>query len=238
MPKLGVNIDHVATLRQARREFDPSPVEAAVLVENAGADSIVVHLREDRRHINDNDVREIRKAIKGRLNLEMSLNAKIVKIAGSIRPDIATLVPEKREELTTEGGLDVVKHFSKIKKTTSYLKKQKIEVSLFIDPVKKQILKAKDTGATSIEIHTGKFDGAKTQNQQDKELKKIIAAVDYARKLGLHVSAGHGLKYTNTRLIAEIPGIEELNIGHSIICRALFIGLGPAVKEMLHLVNV
>jgi len=237
MPKLGVNIDHVATLRQARREFNPDPIAAAKICEQAGADSIVAHLREDRRHINDQDVRQLRKSINTRLNLEMSLNKDIVKIAAAINPDEATLVPEKRAEITTEGGLDVIRHFNKIKKTVSILQKKGIVVSLFIDPVKKQIKKTQESGATVIELHTGRYDYVQSRLSQKQELKKLKDMTRYAQSLGLTVNAGHGLKYHNTKAVASIPGIKELNIGHSIISRAIFIGLEKAVREMKRLVR-
>jgi len=237
MPNLGVNIDHIATLRQARREFDPDPISAAQICEQAGADSIVAHLREDRRHINEHDVRRLRKVVKTRLNLEMSLNKEIVDIAAAIKPDEATLVPEKRAEITTEGGLDVERHFNRVKKTVQTLQKKNISVSLFIDPVKKQIQKAKESGATAVELHTGRYDHVPTKAAKTRELKKIKNMVQYAQGLGLIVNAGHGLKYHNTKPIAKIPGIRELNIGHSIISRAAFIGLASAVKEMKKLVK-
>lgn len=237
MPKLGVNVDHVATLRQARREFNPDPVLAAKICEQAGADSIVAHLREDRRHINDHDIRRLRKAVTTRLNLEMSLNREIVAIAALIKPDEATLVPEKRAEITTEGGLDVVRHFSRITKTVQTLQKKGIAVSLFIDPIKKQIKKAQESGATIIELHTGRYDLVQTKDARARELKKIKDMTRYAQDLGLTVNAGHGLKYHNTRPIARIPGIEELNIGHSIISRAVFVGLAAAVKEMVKIIK-
>ncbi len=237
MPKLGVNVDHVATLRQARREFDPDPIAAAKICEQAGADSIVAHLREDRRHINDHDIRQLRKAITTRLNLEMSLDPEIVRIASRIRPDEATLVPEKRAEITTEGGLDVVCHFNRIAKAVQTLQSKGIAVSLFIDPVKKQIKKAQESGATIIELHTGRYDLVQTKIARTRELKKIINMTKYARSLGLIVNAGHGLKYHNTRPIARIPGIEELNIGHSIISRAVFVGLKSAVGEMIKIIK-
>ena len=237
MPKLGVNIDHVATLRQARREFDPDPIAAAKICEQAGADSIVAHLREDRRHINEDDIRQLRKVIATRLNLEMSLNREIVEIAVRIKPDEATLVPEKRAEITTEGGLDVTRHFHRIKQTVATLQDRNIVVSLFIDPIKKQIQKAQESGATAIELHTGRYDRVRTKTSQMKELKKIKDMTQYAQGLGLVVNAGHGLKYHNTKAIANILGIEELNIGHSIISRAIFVGLESAVKEMAKLVH-
>ena len=237
MPKLGVNVDHVATLRQARRELDPDPVVAAKICEKAGADSIVAHLREDRRHINDDDIRRLRKAVTTRLNLEMSLNKEIVAIAALIKPDEATLVPEKRAEITTEGGLDIVSHFNRIARAVETLQKKDIAVSLFIDPVKKQIKRAQESGATIIELHTGRYDLASTRIARDRELAKIKDMTRYARGLGLTVNAGHGLKYHNTRAIARIPGIEELNIGHSIISRAVFVGLETAVKEMVKIIK-
>jgi len=237
MPKLGVNIDHVATLRQARREFDPDPVAAALICEKAGADSIVAHLREDRRHINDNDIRRLKKTIQGRLNLEMSLNPLIVQIAASIKPDIATLVPEKRAEITTEGGLDVVKNFRRIKNTNAILSDNGIGVSLFIDPVKKQIEMTKYAGINIIELHTGAYDRATNKETRQQKLKKIKQMTAFAHKLKIQVNAGHGLKYHNTRAIARIKGIDELNIGHSIITRAVFIGLEKAVREMITIIH-
>jgi len=237
MPKLGVNVDHVATLRQARREFDPDPIAAAMICERAGADSIVAHLREDRRHINESDIRQLRKVITTRLNLEMSLNREIIQIAASLKPDEATLVPEKRSEITTEGGLDVIRHFSRVKKTVAILQNRSITVSLFIDPIKNQIKRAQESGATVIELHTGRYDYVRTKVAQTQELKKIKNMTQYAQSLGLTVNAGHGLKYHNTKAIARIPGIGELNIGHSIISRAIFVGLERAVKEMKKLVK-
>jgi len=237
MPKLGVNIDHVATLRQARREFDPDPIAAAKICERAGADSIVAHLREDRRHINDHDIRQLRKVVKTRLNLEMSVNEEIIRIASRIRPDEATLVPEKRKEVTTEGGLDVVRHFVRTSKAVQSLQKKGIAVSLFIDPVKKQIKKTQESGATIIELHTGRYDLVQTRTARARELTKIKEMTKYAQSLGLIVNAGHGLKYHNTKPIARIPGIEELNIGHSIISHAVFVGLESAVKEMIRIIK-
>jgi len=237
MPKLGINIDHVATLRQARREFDPDPITAATICERAGANSIVAHLREDRRHINEGDIRQLRKVITTRLNLEMSLNREIVQIAASIKPDEATLVPEKRSEITTEGGLDIIRHFSRVKKTVAILQNRNITVSLFIDPIKKQIKRAQESGATVIELHTGHYDHVRTKVAQTQELKNIKNMTQYAQSLGLIVNAGHGLKYHNTKAIACIPGIGELNIGHSIISHAIFVGLERAVKEMKKLVK-
>lgn len=232
MPKLGVNIDHVATLRQARRGLEPDPVSAAQICAMAGADSIVAHLREDRRHMQDKDIHALRKSVKGRFNLEMSLNEEIIQIALKIKPDQVTLVPERRQEITTEGGLDVIRHFLRIKKAVCLLQRQGIEVSLFIDPQKDQVNKTLATGAKIIELHTGQYALAKTKESKARELKKICAMTEYAFVFGLTVNAGHGLNYENTKAIARIPKINELNIGHSIISRAVFVGLENAVKEM------
>jgi len=235
--KLGVNIDHVATLRQARREFDPDPLEAARICLAAGVDSIVAHLREDRRHMNDRDIHQLRQLIKTRFNLEMSLNPDIVKIATRIKPDQATLVPEKRQEITTEGGLDVIKHFNRIRKSTDILQSKGIDVSLFIDPVKQQIDKAKLTGARMIELHTGTYALSKTTASKNKELNKIKKMSAYGTEIGLIVHAGHGLKYHDTKPITQIKTLHELNIGHSIISHAVFVGLDRAVKQMLSLIK-
>lgn len=237
MPKLGVNIDHIATLRQARREFDPDPILAARICEKAGCDSIVAHLREDRRHIHDRDIRLLRKEVKIRFNLEMSLSKEIVLIAAKIKPDQATLVPERRQEITTEGGLDVTRHFQNIKKTARFLKDHGIEVSLFIDPVREQILQAKESGVSMIELHTGQYAQARQKSVLERELKKLKMMTRIARDLGLVVNAGHGLKYHNTKAVARIDGMEELNIGHSIVSRAVFKGLEAAVKEMMEIVR-
>ena len=237
MALLGVNIDHIATLRQARREFDPDPIKAALICEKAGADSIVAHLREDRRHIIDEDVKRLKKALKIRFNLEMSIAKGIVDIACKIKPDQVTLVPEKRQEITTEGGLDVIKNFNEIKKVNKRLSDKGIEVSLFIDPIKKQIDKTLESGVSIIELHTGCYDIAKTKAGTARELKKIKDMTKYARSISLTVNAGHGLKYHNTKIIAKIPGMHELNIGHSIIAHAAFAGLEKAVKEMVNIVR-
>lgn len=232
MAKLGVNIDHVATLRQQRREFDPDPVEAARICEEAGADSIVSHLREDRRHVQDQDARQLRKIVRTRWNLEMSLSPGIMDMAVTLKPDLATMVPERRQELTTEGGLNTVKYFSSIASAIERLRKRNVEVSLFVDPTKRQIAHAKAAGAKIIELHTGRYSSAGSLKKVREELLKLTDMTQYARSLGLKVSAGHGLKYHNAGAVARIPGIEELNIGHSIICRALFTGLAQAVREM------
>ena len=237
MSKLGVNIDHIATLRQARKVDEPDPVYAAVLVQLAGANGIVVHLREDRRHINDRDVRILKEVVHTKLDLEMSIAKEIVNIALEIKPDMVTLVPEKREELTTEGGLDVVNNFKEIKAVVSKMKKAGIITSLFIDPEIDQINASKKTGAEFIEIHTGKYCDAKKEGKQLEELNKIKKVVKEALKLGLRVNAGHGLNYKNVVPIARIEGIEELNIGHSIIGRAVLVGLERAVREMIELIR-
>lgn len=237
MSKLGVNIDHVATLRQARGTSYPDLVKAAEICENAGADSIVIHLREDRRHIQDNDLRVLRKTIKTRLNLEMSTSEEIVDIACSVMPDQATLVPEKRQELTTEGGLDVVTNQQKVAKAVGKLKKKNILVSLFVDPEKKQLDASKKINCDFIELHTGRYADAKSESERERYLKEIIDATDYALKIGLKVNAGHGLNYENVKDIARIKGIEELNIGHSIVAYSVFVGLEEAVKEMLGLIK-
>lgn len=232
MKKLGVNIDHVATLRQARGEKEPNPIEAASICEMAGADSIVCHLREDRRHINDNDLRLLRKSLKTKLNLEMSIQKEIVDIALEVKPNQATLVPERRQELTTEGGLDVVSQGKKIKAVVSALKSKGIVVSLFIEPDKKQIEKASEVGADFIELHTGKYSRSQTGKEFKQRLNELVEATRFAIDIGLRVNAGHGLNYQNVSAVAKIEQIEELNIGHSIISRAVFVGLKQAVIEM------
>lgn len=236
MPKLGVNIDHVATLREARKAYMPDPVEAARVCEEAGCDSIVCHLREDRRHINDADVVTLREVVKTRLNLEMSVAVSIVKIACRVRPDQATLVPEKREEITTEGGLNVKKGLRRIRPAVERLAASGIDVSLFIDPVKEQIDSSFRTGARIIEFHTGEYANAATGMKRKRELEILRRAVKYAISLGLEVNAGHGLNYGNVREVARIPGMNELNIGHSIISRAVFVGIAEATREMLEFV--
>lgn len=235
--KLGVNIDHVATLRQARRESDPDPVEAAETCENAGADSIVAHLREDRRHIHDRDIRAIKSRLKGRFNVEMSLDPEVTQFVLGIQPDQVTIVPERREELTTEGGLDAVKHRDRIHALTAAMKKKKIEVSLFIDPLRQQIDQTVSLGIGIIELHTGRYATAKTSAEAKKELKKIKDMAAYAHQQGLVVNVGHGLKYHNVQPLVEIPEILEFNIGHAIISRAIAVGLKNAVREMLEILK-
>lgn len=237
MPKLGVNIDHVATLRQARRATEPEPVFAALICEASGADGIVAHLREDRRHIQDNDIFILRKVIKTKLNLEMSIAPEIVKIACKVRPEQATLVPEKRQELTTEGGLDVAANFKRIQTAIEKLEDYGINVSLFIDPDKKQIEASEKIGAGMIELHTGRYADAKSPKEEDRYFKELQNAAVLALDKGLIVNAGHGLNYYNAARVAKIKGIEELNIGYSIVCRAVLIGLSRAVKEMKELIG-
>ncbi len=237
MAKLCVNIDHVATLRQARGEKFPSVIDAAKIVEKSGCAGVTVHLREDRRHIQDEDVINLKKILKTKLNLEMSINKDIVNFALKIIPDEVTLVPEKRQELTTEGGLDVIKYKKRLKKIIKDLHKKGIVVSLFINPDFKQIDAAKKVGADFIEIHTGHYAEAKNKTNFEKEFKKIKNAAIYAKETGLGVNAGHGLNYDNVKEIAGIKEIEDLNIGFSIIARAVFIGLENAIKEMLKLIR-
>lgn len=237
MVKLGVNVDHIATLRQARGEFDPDPVLAARLCKQAGCDSIVAHLREDRRHIQDRDIVLLRKTVKGRFNLEMSLEAGIVKVALAVKPDQATLVPERRQEITTEGGLDVVRHLKRIKKVGRVLLDAGIDVSLFIAPDKKQIDAASSIGIKTIELHTGPYARAFADRLAVEEFNQIKAMTFYARRLGMVVNAGHGLNYENTYAIARIKGMNELNIGHAIMSRAVFVGLKQAVREMMAIIK-
>lgn len=229
---LGVNIDHVATLRNARGTRYPDPVHAAEIAERAGADGITIHLREDRRHIQDRDVRILRETIQTRMNLEMAVTDEMVEIALQTKPEFVCLVPEKREELTTEGGLDVVGQHAKIKAAIEKLTAAGIKVSLFIDADKEQIDAAKACGAPFIELHTGHYADATCDDDKQSELKKIAAAAAYADDQGITVNAGHGLTYHNVSAIAAIPEIYELNIGHSIIGRAVFDGLEKAVAEM------
>lgn len=235
MAKLCVNIDHIATLRNARGGFYPDPVEAAKIAEKAGACGITVHLREDRRHIRDSDVFLLRNSVKTKLNLEMSLSPEIVNIAVKVRPDEATIVPEKRRELTTEGGLDVIKNMRKLKNVIPRLQNAGAAVSLFIDAEERQILAAKKSGADCVEIHTGCYAGACDKKTAAMELKKIKKGVELAIKIGLKVNAGHGLNYDNTRAIAAIRGISDFNTGHSIIARAVCDGLHKAVRDMIRL---
>jgi len=237
MAELSVNVDHVATIREARKTNVPDPVAAAVLVELAGADGITIHLREDRRHIQDRDLKLMRQMVKTRLNLEMAATKEMVLIALDTKPDKVSLVPEKREEITTEGGLDVIKHKNQLKDVIRKFHDQKIPVSLFIDPELAQVECAKTIGGDAIEINTGKYSELKTDSEIVKEFKKIQDAVDTAVKLGLNVNAGHGLTYKNVAKIASIQAIEEFNIGHNIVARAVMVGLDKAVKEMIEAIN-
>ncbi len=237
MAKLGVNVDHVATIRQARGGSEPDPVTAASMAELAGADGITVHLREDRRHIQERDVVLLRKTVQTRLNLEMAPTDDMVAMALKILPDAVTLVPEKREELTTEGGLDVSLHRLLIKKQVDLLRQGGITVSLFVDPEVEQIKMSHRVGADYIEIHTGTYCDAKKEEMRKTELSKIETAIRAGRKLGLGVNAGHGLNYWNVRAVVALGGVEEFNIGHSIISRAVLVGLDQAVREMAALVR-
>ncbi|WP_417214574.1 pyridoxine 5'-phosphate synthase [Alcanivorax sp.] len=234
---LGVNIDHIATLRQARGTRYPEPVQAALVAEQAGADGITVHLREDRRHINDRDVELLAQTLQTRMNLEMAATEEMVGIACRIKPPHCCLVPEKREELTTEGGLDVAGNKAWIAQCCQRLGQAGIEVSLFIDADEEQIAAARECGAPAIEIHTGGYADAETVDEQQQELARIRSGVAFALEQGLVVNAGHGLHYHNTLPIAEIPGINELNIGHSIIARAAITGLDEAVRSMRALID-
>jgi len=235
--RLSVNVDHVATLREARRITEPDPVTAAAIVELAGADGIIVHLREDRRHIKDRDLRLLRQTVKSKLNLEMASTEEMIRIALEVKPDMATLVPEKREELTTEGGLNVNLNRKDIENSVALLKDGEIVVSLFVDPDIDQITAAHRVGADYVEIHTGTFCDAKDRIEEEKELDRILTAVKMASELKLGINAGHGLNYLNIKRLTGINEIEEFSIGHSIISRALFVGLDQAVREMIELIN-
>lgn len=237
MAVLGVNVDHVATLREARGVNYPDPVTAAIAAEMAGASLITVHLREDRRHIKERDVQILRQVIQTHLNLEMAATLEMVRLALNFRPDQICLVPEKREELTTEGGLDCKSNKESLKKVVSSLKDAGVIVSIFIDPDLSQIKAAKETGAPFIEIHTGQYCEAKGEKAVEFELKRIKEAIEVALGLGLRVNAGHGLNYQNVMAIARILEIEELNIGHSIVARAVMVGMDKAVREMLALIR-
>lgn len=232
MIRLGVNIDHVATLRQARGTLYPSVVQAALLAESAGADSITLHLREDRRHIQDRDVEILRELLQTRMNLEMAVTDEMVGIALRLKPHDVCLVPEKREELTTEGGLDVEAHFDRVREACRRLGDAGIRVSLFIDAGTRQLDAAVAVGAPVVEIHTGRYADAAPGSAQAHQLEQIRAAVGYGRELGLDINAGHGLHYHNVQQIVAIPGIAELNIGHAIVAHALFVGWSVAVREM------
>lgn len=230
--ELGVNIDHVATLRNARGTPYPDPVQAALLAEEAGADGITLHLREDRRHIREADVEAIRPQLRTRMNLESAVTPEMIEFACRIKPQDVCLVPERREEVTTEGGLDVARYFTQVETAVKQLRAEGIRVSLFIDPDAIQIRAAADAGAPLIEIHTGRYADANTETAQQEELERVQAGVIEGVKRGLKVNAGHGLHYTNVQAIAAIPEIAELNIGHAIVAQAIFIGWQNAIKEM------
>lgn len=235
--QLGVNIDHVATLRQARGTVYPEPLQAALIAEEAGADAITMHLREDRRHIQDRDIELIRPMLQTRLNLEMAVTEEMIAIASRVKPQDCCLVPEKREELTTEGGLDVVSQMGRVKAACHRLGEAGARVSLFIDPDAEQLDAAKACGAPVVELHTGEYAECHTPEAQRYELERIERAAHYGRELGLQVNAGHGLHYHNVEAVARMTTISELNIGHAIVARAVFTGLGEAVREMKRLMR-
>ncbi len=237
MARLSVNVDHVATIRQARRGVEPDPVTAAQLAELAGADGIIVHLREDRRHIQDRDLYLLREVVKTRLNLEMAATEEMLGIALKVRPHMVTLVPERREELTTEGGIDVVGKGEVLKVFIDRLHEGGMEVSLFVDPEPDQIREAKRIGADIVEIHTGPYSECTTEEEEDRELERVRRAVGIGRDLRLRIHAGHGLNYRNIKRIACLEGIEEFSIGHSIIARSVFVGIERAVREMIDLIR-
>jgi len=237
LPTLGVNIDHIATIRQARRSTEPDPVAAAVIAELAGADGITVHLREDRRHIQERDVRLLRQVVQTRLNLEMAATPEMVAIALDVKPDYITLVPERRSEITTEGGLNVKLQGDRLSKFVHQLQGAGIPVSLFVDPTIEQIQASAKTGAKLVELHTGTYANAKNEEARRQELAVLTESGALAIELGLRLNAGHGLTYWNTRDVAKIADMEELNIGHSIISRAVLVGLERAIREMKELIN-
>jgi len=235
--RLAINIDHIATLRNARGGNEPDPVKAALICEEAGAVGIVCHLREDRRHMKDDDVRRLRSSLKKKLDLEMAATEEIIGIAIKTKPDLVTLVPERRQELTTEGGLDIIaqkKHFGEV---VAQFHKNKIPVSLFIDPMETQIRASSDIGTDMIEIHTGEYAEAKTEQEVNEQLRRIQEAAKLGKSLGLGVNAGHGLGYENVLPVVAIREIDEMSIGHAVIVRAVFVGLEQAVREMLRLVE-
>ncbi len=235
--RLGVNVDHVATLRQARRARYPDPIAAAALAELGGAEQITLHLREDRRHIQDRDLKLLRETCQTLLNLEMSATQELVKIAFETKPDVATLVPERREEVTTEGGLDVIGQRDLVRKVVRTLRDAEIEVSLFIDPDLDQVRAAHKVDAQRVELHTGRYAEARGGRERELELSRLVDCAKVASKLGLAVAAGHGLNYQNVQPVARIEEVMELNIGHAIIARAVFVGLERAVREMLELMH-
>jgi pyridoxine 5-phosphate synthase len=230
--RLGINVDHVATLREARRADEPDPVVAAALAELAGADQITVHLRGDRRHIKERDLEVLRRTVRGRLNVEMAATEEMVKIAATTKPACVTLVPERREEITTEGGLDVILNQNHLKRIVHSMRESGLAVSIFVDPDFDQLKAVTKIDASSIEINTGRYADAKTEDLRALELTKIVSAARAGRKLGVQVAAGHGLDYRNVQMVAAIPEIEELNIGHAIVARASLVGMERAVREM------
>ena len=232
-----MNIDHVATLRQARGTRYPSPVQAALIAESAGADAITLHLREDRRHIQDQDVDILARLLHTRMNLESAVTEEMLALALRVHPHDVCFVPERRQELTTEGGLNVVGGFDEVRGACARLTDAGIRVSLFVDPVAEQVRAAKDAGAPVIEVHTGRYAGAQTPHERAEEFERVREAVAHGLALGLKVNAGHGLNYHNVQPIASIPGIRELNIGHAIIAQALWVGLAEAVREMKRLMR-
>lgn len=236
MPELGVNIDHVATIRQARRTYEPDPVTAAALAELAGADCITIHLREDRRHIQDRDLRILRETVQTKLNLELAISDEIVALAGQVKPEQATLVPERREEVTTEGGLDVASRPDQVRRAVERLREAGIEVSLFLDPDPRQIEAGAALGVAAIELHTGKYALARGCAREG-ELRGLLEASQLITSLGVRLHAGHGLNYQNVQPVARMPAMRELNIGHAIISRAVFVGLERAVREMKQLID-
>lgn len=237
MATLAVNVDHVATVREARKGKEPDPVTAAALAELAGCDGIIVHLREDRRHIGDRDVRILRETVKTKLNLEMAATEEMIGIALDVKPDMSCLVPEKREELTTEGGLDVVGNKDHVRDAVRRLQQGGIAVSLFIDPTAEQVTAAHETGTDVIELHTGIYSNAQSQEERARYLQDIVASASRAAELGMGVNVGHGLDYHNVDPLVAIPEIQEFSIGHSIVARALLVGFERAVMEMVALVK-
>jgi pyridoxine 5-phosphate synthase len=237
MARLAVNVDHVATVRQARGINEPDPVLAAGIAELAGADGIICHLREDRRHINDRDLTLLRQMVRTKLNLEMATVEEMVRIARDIKPDVATLVPERREELTTEGGLDVVSNPAHYRKAVERLKEKDIKISFFVDPDPNQIKAAHEVGADIVEVHTGHYSEARSDSAADERFARLAVAVKFAAELEIGLSAGHGLNYTNIKRFEALPQIEEYSIGHSIVARAVLVGLEKAVREMVALVK-
>ena len=237
MARLAVNVDHVATLRQARGIDEPDPVFAAGLAELAGAEGIICHLREDRRHINDRDLRLLRQTVKTKLNMEMAAVDEMVDIALAIRPDLVTLVPEKREELTTEGGLDVKAQPDHYRNVAAHLKQEEIQVSFFVDPDPGQIKTAQECGADIVEIHTGHYSETRSESEAVDRFGRIVRAVESAAELNLGVSAGHGLNYVNVKRFKDLSQIEEYSIGHSIVAMAVLVGFEAAVRKMIELVK-